>query len=127
MNDGAAGFRVLVVEDEPLIGMEIEYAVQQLGHDVVGPIAVLAEALELTATGDFECAILDINIRGGNSYPVADKLLECGVPFLLLSGYRTETFPERFHEQPQLRKPFTTEQLDQAIRNLCAEVQISVR
>lgn len=127
MTDGGARFRVLVVEDEPLIGMEIEYAVEQFGHEVVGPIAELGEALQVATIEVLACAILDVNIRGGNSYPVADMLLERGVPVLFLSGYRTETFPERLHEQAQLRKPFTGEQLDREIRNLCAKVPNSAQ
>lgn len=112
--------RVLVVEDEPLIGMDIEDAVEGLGHEVVGPIAELDEALELATIAALGCAILDINILGGNSYPVADILLKRGVPVLLLSSYREETLPVRLHEEARLPKPFTGAQLDKEIRDLCA-------
>ena len=120
MTDGAARLRVLVVEDEPLIGMDIEDAVEGLGHEVIGPIAELDEALDLAAVAALGCAILDINIRGGNSYPVADILLMRGVPVLLLSGYGEQTLPERLHEEARLPKPFTGAQLDKEIRDLCA-------
>lgn len=120
MSDGVARFRVLVVEDEPLIGMDIEYAVEGLGHEVIGPIAELGEALNLAANEALGCAILDINIRGGNSYPVADILLKRGLPVLLLSGYGKQTLPERLHAEAHLSKPFTADQLDEEIRNLCA-------
>ena len=112
--------RVLVVEDEPLVGMEIEDAIGELGHDVVGPIAELDEALAVALDGELGCAILDINIRGGNTYPVADILLQRGVPVLLISGYNVQTLPERLHGETLLQKPFTVEQLDLQIRNLCA-------
>ena len=78
--------RVLVVEDEPLVAMVIEDAIGELGQDVVGPIAEFHEALALVADGELCCAILDINVRGGNSYPVADILSRRGVPVLLMSG-----------------------------------------
>ena len=120
MSDGIVRFRVLVVEDEPLIGMDIEYAVEQLGHEVVGPIAELGEALDLAEDESLGCAILDINIRGGTSYTVADNLLKRGVPVLFLSGYSSRTFPERLHNEARLSKPFTAEELDNEIRNLCA-------
>ena len=120
MTDGAAGFRVLVVEDEPLIGMDIEYAVERLGHEVVGPIAELDKALDLAANALLDCAILDINIRGGLSYPVADILINRGLPVLLLSGYSERTLPERLHEVARLSKPFAEAQLDKEIRDLCA-------
>lgn len=119
MRDGAARLRVLVVEDEPLIGMDIEDAVQGLGHEVVGPIAQLDEALDLATLATLGCAILDINIIGGHSYPVADMLLKRGLPVLLLSSYRAETLPVRLHEEPRLPKPFTNAQLVEEIRELC--------
>ena len=120
MVDSAVQFRVLVVEDEPLIGMDIEDAVEGLGHEVVGPIAELDEALDLATIAAFGCAILDINILGGHSYPVADILLKRGLPVLLLSSYRQETLPVRLHEEARLPKPFTGAQLDKEIRALCA-------
>lgn len=126
-SSGATRCRVLVVEDEPLVGMEIEDAIADLGHQVVGPIAELHEAVELAANEALCCAILDINIRGGHSYPVADILLGRGVPVLLLSGYGELTLPERLHGETLLAKPFTAEQLDTAIRNLCARAVISVQ
>ena len=116
----AAKRRVLVVEDEPLVGMEIEDAIGDLGHEVVGPIAELHEALALAVGGELCCAVLDINIRGGNSYPVVDLLLRRGVPVLLMSGYDVETLPERLRGETLLQKPFTTDQLDLELRNLCA-------
>ena len=120
MSDGVARFRVLVVEDEPLIGMDIGDAVESLGHEVVGPIAELDEALDLAANAALGCAIIDINIRGGHSYPVADMLLKRGLPVLFMSGYDTQTLPERLREEAYLPKPFTGERLDKEIRNLCA-------
>lgn len=117
--------RVLVVEDEPLVAMVIEDAIGELGHDVVGPIAEFHEALALVADGELCCAILDINIRGGNSYPVADILLRRGVPVLLMSGYNVQSLPERLQGETLLQKPFTVEQLDLELRELCARAMNS--
>ena len=80
MSDEVPKCRVLVVEDEALVGMEIGGSIEWQGHEVVGPIAVLDEALAVLANANLDCAILDINIRGGQSYPVADILLQRGVP-----------------------------------------------
>jgi DNA-binding response OmpR family regulator len=120
MTSALSKLRVLVVEDEPLVGMEIEYTVEELGHEVVGPIAQLAEAVAAAADGSLGCAILDINIRGGHSYPVADLLLARGVPVLLLSGYGRQSLPDRLQAEAYLTKPFTAGQLEQEVRNLCA-------
>ena len=125
-SSGPARRRVLVVEDESLVGMEIEGAIEDLGHEVVGPIAELHEALDVAASEALCCAILDINIRGGHSYPVADILKERGLPVLLMTGYDRQTLPDRLHGEALLAKPFTAEQLDTAIRNLCARAAISV-
>ena len=125
-SSAATSCRVLVVEDESLVGMEIEGAIEELGHEVVGPIAELHEALEIATNEALCCAILDINIRGGNSYPVAEILRERGLPVLLLSGYDRQTLPERLRGEVLLAKPFTAEQLDIAIRNLCARAAVSV-
>jgi two-component SAPR family response regulator len=102
--------------------MEIEDAVERLGHEVVGPIAELDEALDLAANALLDCAILDINIRGGHSYLVADILLNRGLPVLLASGYGEWNLPKRLHEEARLPKPFTEAQLDREIRDLCARV-----
>ena len=127
MSATVAKCRVLVVEDEPLVGMEIEDAIADLGHVVLGPIAALHEAVDLATNEALCCAVLDINICGGHSYPVADILLERGVPILLLSGYGEQTLPERLQRETLLPKPFTAEQLDTAIRNLCVRVVNSVQ
>lgn len=125
MSDDYARYRVLVVEDEPLIGMDIECAVESFGHEVIGPIAELGEALNVAADESIDFAILDINIRGGNSYTVADILLKRGLPVLLLSGYGKHTLPDGLHEAAHLTKPFTVEGLDDEIRNLCARAATS--
>ena len=127
MTGGLARFRVLVVEDEPLIGMDIEDAVEGLGHEVVGPIAELDKALDMATNAALGFAILDINIRGGHSYPVADMLLKRGLPLLLLSGYGEHALPERLREEARLPKPFTGAQLDKEIRDLCARAVNSRR
>ncbi|UTP40897.1 response regulator [Phenylobacterium sp. LH3H17] len=110
---------MLVVEDEPLIGMDIEDAIEEMGHEVVGPIAELDEALDIASNAALECAILDINIRGGHAYPVADMLRKRGLPMLLLSSYGEHSLPERLHKEARLPKPFTSAQLEKEIRDLC--------
>lgn len=122
MNAGNRQLRILVVEDEPLIGMEIESTVEQLGHQVIGPVAELADALALAADCTIDCAMLDINIRGGKSYAVVEMLLNRNVPVLLLTGYGAQTLPERLQEQIRLPKPFTSDTLEEEIDKLCARV-----
>ena len=66
-----SGLRVLVVEDEFLVAMLLEDMLGELGHRVIGPIADAAEALAMAQRGDMEVAILDLNLAGTDTYPIA--------------------------------------------------------
>lgn len=109
-------FRVLIVEDEPMIAMVVEDSIEMLGFQVVGPTAQLEEALALATAGDFDCAILDVNIRGGNSYDVADLLLARGCPFVLATGYSDWSIPQHLVGEKRLTKPYSSRQLEDELR-----------
>lgn len=106
-----AGLRVLVVEDDMLIAACIEEVLHGLGCVVVGPVGKLDLALQLANDEVLDAAILDINIRGGHVYPVAERLRARGIPFALASGYGDWALPEAFRNQPRLTKPFTENEL----------------
>jgi two-component SAPR family response regulator len=112
------GFMVLVVEDEMLIALDIEAALLDLGCEVKGPIAGLKEALSIATTEALDAAILDITIRDELVYPVAEKLLERNIPFVLASGYGQWALPEPMRVHPRLIKPFTTKELEAAMWGL---------
>lgn len=115
-----AGRRVLVVEDEPLVAMEMEMILRDLGCEVAGPAATLAEALRLAATvRGLDAAVLDINLGGQGSFPVADLLAGLGVPVLFASGY-SQLPPGRVGTAPLLRKPLARDELAVALRGLLA-------
>jgi DNA-binding response OmpR family regulator len=107
----AEGRHILVVEDEMSIVVLIEDTLLELGADVVGPTARLDAALQLAREAAIDAAILDINIRGGNSYGVADILAERGIPFVLCSGYGDWALEERHRDRPRLTKPYTMTEL----------------
>ncbi|WP_345864305.1 response regulator [Sphingomonas qilianensis] len=113
---------MLVVEDEPLIAMIIEDAVEALGCEMVGPFADLGSAFEGATSQVFDCAILDVNIRGGLSYPVATYLIDHGYPILLATGYQGSSLPELLAVQQCLAKPYSSAQLEHALRRLCDRV-----
>jgi hypothetical protein len=69
----------------------------------------------------FAAAILDVTIRGGKVYPVAEQLLARRIPFILASGYSDWALPDSLRDQRRLVKPFTTAELEEQIRLLCAE------
>ena len=119
MNLPVRPFRVLVVEDEPLIVMVIEDAVESVGCEMIGPFSQIEEAMEGAKSENFDCAILDVNIRDGLSYPVADYLVSCGYPILLATGYRDTSLPQGLLHEQCLAKPYSSNQLEQELRRLC--------
>ena len=103
--------RVLLVEDEALVAMMIQEFLGECGRAVVGPIGTAAEALAAARQGDFDGAILDINLGDGMAYPVAEILAARGVPFVFLTGYEADTVDDRFSEVPILQKPIERQML----------------
>lgn len=114
----AKGRRVLVVEDEMIIVLMIEETLLGLGAVVVGPVAGPEAALRLATEASIDAAILDINIKGGNSYAVADILAERGIPFVFCSGYSEWAVEERHRERPRLAKPYSTKDLEDRVLEL---------
>lgn len=98
--------RLLIVEDETLIALELSRGLQDSGWDVVGPASTLEEAFRLLADHEPpDAAILDVNLHGEMVYPLADLLETRGVPFLFCSGYELLSHGNRYRHSPVLRKP----------------------
>ena len=112
------GRRILVVEDEVLIAMLLETALEDAGCVVVGPFARLDEALEAARRGDFDAALLDVNLGGEKVFPVAELLAARNIPFLLLSGYGDKASPPGHADWPTIGKPFNTDELLLALGQL---------
>ena len=106
MADDLSGLRVLVVEDDFLIAMDIKGAIERLGGHVVGPIGRLEQAQDLARREVFDAAILDVKLDGEVTFPLAEELLTRGVPIALATGYDVASLPENFQGVPLLRKPF---------------------
>jgi DNA-binding response OmpR family regulator len=115
------GCRVLVVEDETLIAVLIEEVLSEMGCEILGPIAKLETALQLAKDGIFDIAVLDVTIRGGKVYPVAEELMARGVPFILASGYGDWSLPSSLREHRRLTKPFAEAELKEQVRLLYSE------
>jgi PAS domain S-box-containing protein len=81
------GCRILIVEDEALIALQIEMVVEDLGCEMVGPVATVADALDQLRAGAPDAAVLDVNLAGERSDRVAQALVAMGVPFLYCTGY----------------------------------------
>ena len=116
-----AGRRILVVEDDMLIAVFIEEVLHELGCIVVGPVSRLDRALQLASDEVFDAAILDVTIRGGQVFPVAESLQARGIPFVFASGYGDWALPVSLQGQTRLTKPFTIEELQTKVQALCQE------
>ena len=117
-----AALRVLLVEDELIIAMMVESVITNMGFEVIGPVVHIDQALRLVADGEFDCAILDVNIRGGNSYAVADLLIARDCPFVMATGYSDWSIPPHLIGQKRLTKPYSTEALESELKLLSAKV-----
>jgi CheY-like chemotaxis protein len=110
--------RILIVEDEMLVAMNIEDMLLDLGHEVAGIASRLAPALSLVEESAFDLALLDVNLAGEPSFPVAAALRERGIPFLFATGYGVRGLIDEFRTCPVLQKPFAEADLGRAIDTL---------
>jgi DNA-binding response OmpR family regulator len=108
--------RVLVVEDEFLVGIQLEEDLRAAGCSILGPFGSLEAATAAARSERFDLALLDINLNGDPVYPLADELSARGVPFIFVSGYLSAALPERFKGSPQIAKPHEPAALLKAIR-----------
>ena len=112
--------RVLIAEDEFLVGVQLEEDLRSAGCAIVGPFSTLETATQAARCERFDLAILDINLNGDMVYPLADEFLARGVPFIFLSGYVAADLPARFRRSPRLTKPHNPAALSKEIRTVVA-------
>jgi PAS domain S-box-containing protein len=117
--DFLQGRRVLVVEDGGVQAWELQSLLGRLGCDVVGPVASVAEGIALSRSAEVDLAVLDIDLRGEKSYPIADELARRGVPYLFSTGFGREAgLSPRFADAEVVSKPFERERLVTALHRL---------
>ncbi|WP_082553724.1 response regulator [Altererythrobacter sp. Root672] len=105
MADRLSGKRILVVEDEHFIAADLRQVLEDEGAEVIGPTGSVLHGLDLAAR-TLDAALLDVNLQGANSYPIADLLTQRAVPYLFLTGYDGWSLPEGYQAVPHLAKPF---------------------
>lgn len=114
-----AGRSVLIVEDEYLIAAALAEELGDRGAMVLGPAPSVQRALALVAgVAHVDLAVLDVNLRGEDVYPVADVLAERGTPFVLVTGYDRHAVPERYRQRSILEKPIEMETVLTALGRL---------
>lgn len=114
------GCRVLVVEDEYLIAMELKRWLTSEGIEVIGPVPSVEQALDLIDDEDMlDAAVLDLNLGGGETaYPVADRLSALKVPFVFATGDVRVGSDTAYSNQPRLEKPILAPELLRSLGEL---------
>lgn len=108
----APGARVLVVEDEALTAMGLQQVLEEAGYRVIGPVARIQDAIDLARESPPDVAVLDVNLFGQPSFPVAELLDDMGVPFVFCTGYGSlNTTNDRLRQAPALAKPVPPDRL----------------
>jgi len=111
--------RVLIIEDEYWLADDIANALRALGAYVIGPVSEFADAMSVEHDC-FDVAVVDINLRGQSTYPIADELMRIGKPFIFTTGYSAEIIPDRFRHVRQWVKPYQLEEVMADVAELCA-------
>ena len=113
---GVAGRRVLVAEDEYLLASKMVGALAKLGVETLGPVGTVRRALDLVEHGGhLDGAVLDVKLRDGVVYPVAEALRARGVPFVFTTGYSEHAIPDRYKDVARYEKPFDPAQVVRAL------------
>jgi DNA-binding response OmpR family regulator len=110
--------RILVVEDEMLIGMLLEDMLTDLGHEVASIVPRLKDAMAAVDRETYDLAILDVHLHGESAFPVAEALIAKNVPFVFATGYGERGLPETYRGRPVLQKPFAKDDLERVLKAL---------
>ncbi len=103
--------RVLVVEDDFIVAMDLAAQLRESGYEVLGPCKSVAEAMEIFNREEIDAAVLDINLGLETSEAVAVALKRASIPFIVASGYVPSQYPKIFSDIPALAKPIQTDRL----------------
>ena len=117
---GLFGKRLLLVEDEFLVGMMAKRLLESMGATVLGPYPDLDEGITAAKREQFDGALLDFNLAGTHAEPLADYLAARGIPFVFLTGYQRDSIDRRYANVPLLQKPIDAEALEQVLASLLA-------
>ncbi len=112
------GRSIFVVEDEIMVLINIEDILKDHGCTRITSAATVEQALEILETLSFDAAVLDVNLDGKTTHPVADELSAQGIPFVVSTGYGQLALDGSYKNQPVLMKPYSDEALLRALTQL---------
>lgn len=117
---------VLVVDDEMLIALDIQAQLEERGHEVITAASVSEALAAIAARDDIALAILDWHVGSGDAAPLARELSIREIPFVICSGSMVEEVAERFADVPYVPKPFSPDQLVDAVARAAARRSASL-
>ncbi|GGH32249.1 response regulator [Alsobacter metallidurans] len=112
------GSRILIVEDEMLVAMMIEDMITDMGLIPAGVAGRLQQGVDLAGRLDLDGAVLDVNLDGEQSFPVARVLQGRSIPFFFATGYGAKGIADEFKQSLVLQKPFNAAELESAFRRI---------
>lgn len=115
--------RLLVAEDQASIAIELEGTLTEMGHEVVAICTSVERCLDfIRSSGDaLDAAVLDVDLNGRNSVPVAEALRAAGVPFIVCTGFSRSDLIKLRLDEPSVEKPYRGEELQIALARLTAD------
>lgn len=112
---------VLLVEDDYLVADALRAVLEDEGMQVAGPYPSISSAMRVLDNAEqVDVALLDVHLNNERVFPLADRLVDDGIPAIFVTGYESETFPERFAALPRLGKPVRYQDLFACIARLVA-------
>lgn len=120
MQPDLKGVRVLVVEDNYFIAQDLAAELTLFGAHVVGPVPTAEAAEALVAKGGLDLVLLDIDLAGIPSYPLADRLGREGIPYSFLTGFDRSTVPSAYDGIEFVQKPVARQDLGEVVVRLRA-------
>jgi CheY-like chemotaxis protein len=114
--DGPPARKVLLVEDEGLVAALLQDMIEDLGHEVFAVAGRFEAASQMVADGAFDFAVLDVNLNGTYTYPLAETLRRRGIPFVFATGYGASALQGEWSGTPVLQKPFQMQDLQHVMR-----------
>lgn len=103
-----------------MVLLNMEAVIADLGCTSIVTAASVDQALSFIDTHAFDAAILDVNLDGEASYPIADALAVLGIPFIFSTGYSTAALGGDYGDRPVLKKPYRDAQVEEALTGLLA-------
>ncbi len=113
------GKRILIVEDEPLVALQLQADLESAGLHVVGPVGSLAQGMAAATSEDFDAALVDVSLGQDISAPIADQLLLRRIPFAFATGYAdVSLLPAHLRRVARLSKPYAAHQVRELLDGL---------